>query len=315
MKKIFVLTAISITFLLSTYLFSQKQLSESVEIANPLKPEEQGSFLKQRNQIDSLRNSLITLTSALEKARKQPLPATPQYELEESSSPSGSKNSDWWLNSGGRLEILDGAGKTLQGILAESDKWRGEYRRNNPTDTDNGQRPQNIFRLVRRGAWGNLVQQTYFKINRLNLSDSPNRNASNGLFLFNRYQSGDDLYYTGIRVDGAVVIKKKLDGIYYTMAYDPIFTGSVYDQKSNPNLLPLDTWIGLRSEVINNPNGTVSINLYLDIGRTGNWVLALQTVDDGVNYGASPIVKPGLAGIRTDFMDVQFDNYSIRSVT
>lgn len=223
--------------------------------------------------------------------------------IEETGSMAESKNLNWWLNSGGQLKIVDDIGETVQNNLSADDRWHKEYSRNNSTDTDNGTHPQNIFRLVQRGLWNNLAQQAYFQINKLNLSKSPNRNDSNGLFLFNRYQSGDNLYYTGIRVDGAVVIKKKMDGIYYTMAYKKII-----------NKLPLNSWIGLRSEVTNNPNNTVTIKLYTDFNHVGNWTLVLQAVDDGVNYGGSPIAEAGFAGIRTDFMDVKFDDYSIREI-
>ena len=39
------------------------------------------------------------------------------------------------------------------------------------------------------------------------------------MLLFNRYQDGQTLYYGGVRVDGAAVIKKKLAGVYTTLAY------------------------------------------------------------------------------------------------
>jgi hypothetical protein len=310
MKRILNITVIISLILFTLFLTNRKQFV-NLEDAVP-GTEERGSFLKEENRLGDLQNSLANLLGALRQAERRD--SSPIKQIEETGSISASRDSNWWLNSGGRISTLGSLGKTIQGRLDERDKWHREYLRNNPLDTDNGDHPQNIFRLVQRGSWGNLIQQSYFQINKLNLSSSPNRNASNGLFLFNRYQSGDDLYYTGIRVDGAVVIKKKLHGIYYTMAYKPIFDGPKYDVKNNPNLLPLNTWIGLRSEITNNQNGTVNIKLYTDINRTGNWTLALQAVDDGVNYGAAPITKPGFAGIRTDFMDVEFDGYSIRSV-
>jgi len=223
----------------------------------------------------------------------------------------GDKN--WWVNSGAWFISSSDTGKTVQGDLDKTDRWYTLYLQNNPIDTDNGFHPQNIFRLVQRGQWTNFVQQVYFKINKINLSDSQNRNASNGLFLFNRYQSGDNLYYTGIRVDGAAVIKKKINGTYYTMAYKQIFPGAKYDRTINPNLLPLNSWLGLKSEVVTNSNNTVSVKLYTDIDKTGNWTLVLESIDDNSKYGGAAILNAGYAGIRTDFMDVEFSEYRISS--
>lgn len=311
MKKILIIIFTIGILVVELYLVNYRVVTRSESATNVSKTEEGGSFLKEEEQLNSLQNSLASILAILGRIEKES--SSNSGSLEESNSMNTSTSRDWWLNSGGRFSTNGNLGKTVQGNLEENDRWKRAYLRNNPVDTDDGLHPQNIFRLVQRGSWDNLVQQSYFKINKLNLSQSPNRNASNGLFLFNRYQSGDNLYYTGIRVDGAVVIKKKLNGTYYTMAYKKIFNTADYHPQNNPNLLPLNTWIGLRSEIINNPNGTVDIKLYTDIGRTGTWTLALQAVDDGVNYGAAPIIKPGFAGIRTDFMDAEFDAYSIRS--
>jgi len=108
----------------------------------------------------------------------------------------------WWVNSGAYLKMLGGTGHTNEGTLPLTDRWRVIYAANNPTDTDNGAHPQNIFRLVTRNTWQNAQEEAYFKITADNLSASPNRNASNGILFFNRYQDGNNLYYTGIRVDG-----------------------------------------------------------------------------------------------------------------
>lgn len=97
------------------------------------------------------------------------------------------------------------------------------------------------------------------------------------------------------------------------MAQEPLYPGK-YDRRSNPNLLPMDTWIGLRSEVLDNPNGTVSIKVYQDKNRSGDWQLILTATDDGKRYGGAAIKNEGYAGIRTDFMDVEFDDYKIEEL-
>lgn len=234
--------------------------------------------------------------------------------IEEKSALSESPDSHWWVNSGAWLSAALGIASTPSGNLDEINPWRVRYMRNNPRDTDDGLHPQNIFRLVETNIWNNFRQAMYFKINALNQSLSPNRNASNGLFLFNRYQTGDNLYYTGLRVDGAAVIKKKINGKYFTLAYKSVFSGAPYDRQINPILLPKNTWLGLRSEVVTNPDQSVIIRFYVDIGKTGSWKLVLEAVDDGKQFGGAPLLSAGYTGIRTDFMDVEFSDYKIEAI-
>lgn len=235
--------------------------------------------------------------------------------VQETGSINESSNTNWWVNSGAWMQATGGFGQTLQGNLPALDPWRLDYGLSNPDDTENGYQPQNIFRLVQRGQWTNFTQEAFFRIQKMNFSSSPNRNASNGMLLFNRYVNGDNLYYTGIRVDGAAVIKKKINGTYYTMAYKQVFPGPTYNRDSVPNILPLNTWIGLRSVLKTNTDGTVTVELWLDNGRTGTWTLAVSSVDNNSSFGGKAITSSGNAGIRTDFMDVQFDDYSIRSTS
>lgn len=230
--------------------------------------------------------------------------------LEEAGSMGASSSPYWWLSSGGRF-VLDGLGETLHGALPGNDYWRLYYAATSPVDTDSGFHPQNLFRLVTRSQWGSFRQQVSFRIDRDNLSASPNRNASNGVFLMNRYQSGASLYYTGVRVDGAVVVKKKKAGTYYTLAYAAAFPGT-YDRDSNPSLLPKGVWMGITSEVLNKPDGSVRIRLHLDRGD-GVWRLMLDVVDHG-QLGGAPLPQHGYAGLRTDFMDVAFESYLAKTL-
>ena len=230
--------------------------------------------------------------------------------LVEAPSEGQSTSGYWWVNSGARMYLVDGVGKTVTGSLPDNDYWRKLYSSSNPTDTDNGYHPQNIFRLVGRSSWENFRQEAYFKIAKDNLSNSSNRNASNGILFFNRYKDGNNLYYTGLRVDGYAIIKKKINGTYATLAQVKVFPGT-YNRDSNPDLMPKNTVIGLRSEV-STVDGKVSIKVYTDIGQTGVWKLVAQAVDDGTK---GPVIKgAGFGGIRTDFMDVSFDQYKISNI-
>jgi hypothetical protein len=233
-----------------------------------------------------------------------------QLTIEENGSMYESGTDTWWVNSGGRMIIENGTGKTIQGDLPASDFQRQKYEKMNPEETDNGLHPQNIFRLVTKSKWLDFQQEVHFKINTYYKSNSIHRMASNGVLLFNHYLDGDNLYYVGIRVDGSAIVKKKKDGVYYTMESKRVFPGK-YDTEKNPNLLPLNTRIGLRSEISNQIDGTVSIKLFVDRQNTGKWELVINTIDDGKTFGGSVIASEGYAGIRTDFMDAEFEDYSI----
>lgn len=233
--------------------------------------------------------------------------------LQEASDALLSKNSTWWVNSGGLFYPSATGGRTNRGELPETSYWRLAYFAANPTDTDNGYHPQNIFRLVSRAKRAEIAQQAYFTISKYHVSDSPNRNESNGILFFNRYVDSNNLYYVGLRVDGYAVIKKKKNGVYYTLAYKRVLPSEagIYHRSSNPNLLWMNTPIGLRSEVRTFSRGRVGIRLFMDKGKTGVWTRMADVIDDGISYGGAAILDAGSGGVRTDFMDVSFEDYKM----
>lgn len=236
--------------------------------------------------------------------------------LNEAGSMQESTSPYWWLNSGGELIMLSGAGETMQGDAPPSNRWRITYALSNPLDTDGGLHPQNLFRLVSKSTWENTSVEGHFYIAADQLSASPNRNQSNGLLLMNRYSGdGQTLYYAGLRVDGTAVIKKKYKGAYYTLAQTQVFPGTYSISAAtgtSQDLLPHKQWIGLRSSTLTNLDGSVTITLYQQ-SQNGSWVKLLQTTDTGdARAGKTPpIVGAHYIGIRTDFMDVQFSNIRI----
>lgn len=220
---------------------------------------------------------------------------------------SESNDKNWWVNSGAYFHRSGGIGMTVQGELADQDQWRLLYAESNPVDTDGGYHPQNLLRLVTRSKFKNFTQQVYFNIEQVNLSDSPNRNESNGVLFFHRYRDGNNLYYAGIRVDGHAVIKKKLNGQYSTLNSVGIYPGN-YDRVFKPNLIPTRQWIGLRTVISDRSYGKVAIALYLKDDLLGpDWTKVLEVEDTG--FSGAPLLKEGYAGIRTDFMDIRFKDY------
>ncbi|QQG38393.1 MAG: hypothetical protein HYS26_02495 [Candidatus Kaiserbacteria bacterium] len=233
--------------------------------------------------------------------------------LQEAGSMQESTSPYWWLDSGGKLLLQSGLGSTVQGELPSLDKWRLAYLKSNPVDTDQGYHPQNLLRLLTKQKGDNIRSQAQFKIVKDNFSASPNRNASNGLLLMMRYQDYKTLYYAGIRVDGTAVIKKKYNGTYYTMAQKSIFPGT-YVPGGSVNLLPHGEWIGLRSETFTNADGSVTVRLFMQRAGQSTWTKLLEVRDSGQYGGTQPIRAAGYTGIRTDFMDVQFDTFRAEAI-
>lgn len=233
--------------------------------------------------------------------------------LQEAGNESESTSPYWYLNSGGRLLIDRGIGATIQGSVSWGDRWHDAYARTNPLDTDGGAHPQNIFRLVTKRTWSDVSEEVWFRITADNFSSSPNRNQSNGLLLMSRYVDHDNLYYAGIRVDGTAVIKKKYAGVYYTMVQVPFFAGA-YSEAAQANLLPHGAWLGLRAITETGASGAVAVRFYYRPAGAARWTLAAFATDRGQFGGTPPITERGAAGVRTDFMDVEFKDIRIEEL-
>jgi hypothetical protein len=231
------------------------------------------------------------------------------FVLEEAGSMSESANPFWWLNSGGYFTVNNGYGRSIWKELDSNDRWYKAYAKANPLDTERGSRPQNIFRLIAKKSGLHIKQEAHFVVMDYFESASPNRAGHNGIHLFSRYSNGNNTYYSGIRVDGRAVIKKKAKGVYYTLAQSKVIGGD-FDRKLNPSLLPARSIIGLRSQVRERPDGSVRLSLELDIGGNEKWQEAVTVVDDG-KFGGPPLTR-GFGGIRTDFMDILVFGYKLQ---
>jgi hypothetical protein len=219
----------------------------------------------------------------------------------------------FWISSGGRMSIANGIGQTIQGYLPTGDLDQVNYALVNPLDTGNGHYPQNTFRLITRSLWGNAEEEVKFKITKTNLTNTPNRDGYSGIFLYSRYNDKDDLYYAGVRQDGLAIIKKKIGSVYHSLIYKQAFGYiSAYDKNSNPNLMPENQWMGLKLKTTNNADGSVHLELLIDKQGNGVWTSLLVYNDKGV--GGTPFRDSGYGGIRTDYMDVQFDNFKIKAL-
>lgn len=229
--------------------------------------------------------------------------------LNESATADQSGSPYWWVSSGGQLVVKSGTGQSLQGNIPPSNKWNLAYAKSNPIETDNGSHPQNLFSMFARTKILDSDQSTSVKINQDNLTNFANRNPWNGVFLVSRWQDNNNFYYSGIRADGHAIIKKKINGVYKTLSETTLLSGT-WDAKSNPDLIPQNTWIKIRNVTYTDSNGLTHIQLYTDLNLSGNWKLVADVTDN-----TTSIKSPGLSGIRSDFMDVEIDNYSLTTVT
>lgn len=247
-------------------------------------------------------------SKAVEVVKISPRPFYGNVSIEETGNDNIPGNTFFWLNSGGRINIVNDVAYTLQGDLVSSDRWYKLYLKSNPLDTDKGLHPQNLLRLITLSTWTDSTQEMSVNLKKYNVSASPNRNASNGVLFFSRLKDSNNLYYAGIRVDGTVVIKKKKKGVYYTLAQKAILSG-VYDLNKNPNLIPLNTWIGMKL-ITKNKDNAVLLTLYVDLGKGSGYEKVLETADTGLQ-GGEPFLGKGKGGIRGDFLDLVMKNYTI----
>ena len=157
----------------------------------------------------------------------------------------------------------------------------------------------NIFRLLTR-AEDNGDVTFGFRLRVLRFTSDRTSSADNwdGVHVFVRYQNPALLYYVSVsRRDGTVAIKKKIlggdtnGGTYYTLA-----TGTAP--------LRFGSWEAIRVSSRNNSDGSVTIKLFID-GRL------LMTGRDTGAGDSPPITQPGRIGIRGDYAEFEFDDFSV----
>lgn len=230
------------------------------------------------------------------------------FVLVEASALDKSTSPDLWLNSGAYFYVLgEGSAHTQFGPLPENSYWHQAYINHNSGSTANGFYPQNIFRLITRTYWRNFTQELGFNIVTTNNTDTEYQNESNGVLLFMRYLDSNNLYYAGLRVDGAFVIKRKREGNYETLAYRKYFPGE-YDASLKNSLIPSDKWHYIKTSIKNNSVGSPQITLYYKESLSDPWQEVLYVVDTS----PQAITSEASAGIRTDFMDVSFRDYKLK---
>jgi hypothetical protein len=171
--------------------------------------------------------------------------------------------------------------EVTSGTLTSKYVGTSQYRRGK-TDTYN-------FRMLLQGlSNGQRIKWTSQAVESRFYIDSWQSTSQNwqGVHLFARYRTENDLYVASLREDGTVVIKRKLCGVY---SEPPLATGVLKDADGNPRPFNTKQWYTLTFSAIGN-----QLKFYVDD------VLQLSATDGAFSWGTM--------GIRTDYANVYFDD-------
>ncbi len=169
--------------------------------------------------------------------------------------------------------------EVTSGTLTSRYLSNGAYRRAKTEDYN--------FRMLIQGLYdGSRIKWTNHALESRFYVDSwqTSTDAWQGVHLFTRYRTENDLYVVSLRNDGTVYMKKKLCGTYTTLA-----NGVLKDQAGNPKPFNTKQWYKLTVVSIGN-----HIDFYVD------QVLQLSVIDGTFSWGT--------AGIRTDYANVYLDD-------
>lgn len=100
------------------------------------------------------------------------------------------------------------------------------------------------------------------------------------------------------------MIKKKENGIYSTLAY-----ASLFSPEEDGNAIPENEWLTLTMHTENTASNTVHIAVVFSKDGSESRIEALDTPREG-----SPLFERSHNGIRSDFFDAEFSDYSVEEL-
>jgi hypothetical protein len=175
--------------------------------------------------------------------------------------------------------------------------WTGVPDRGDPGPRSAPVTDSSVFRVVtRRADFQDVTVSFSLLVQRfMTVAGSP---GFQGVHVFMRYQHPDLLYVLSVdRRDGVIVIKKKVPGgttaggTYYTLA-------SVHGRTVTGR------WEQVRASAVN-----VGEGVELDVWLNGQ--LRLKALDNGVG-DTPPITQPGRVGLRGDYTEFKFDDFTVQ---
>lgn len=189
-----------------------------------------------------------------------------------------------WVVTSGSLFVQDHAG------------WTGVPDRGDPGPRSATVNDSSVFRVVtRRTDFQNVTVSFSLLVQRfLAGAGSP---GFQGVHVFLRYQSPQLLYVLSVdRRDGVMVIKKKVPG-------GPSAGGTYYTLAMVHGHAVSGRWEQVRASAVNVSEG-VELKVWL------NGQLRLKALDNGMGDTA-PINQPGRVGVRGDYTEFKFDNFTV----
>lgn len=204
-------------------------------------------------------------------------------------SPSAVHSPDWDMTSGS-LFIENGFA------------YSGVPDGNSPGPTSSTYTGSSVFRLnTKRFDFGSVSVRFDLRIDALSSTSRTPAVAWDGIHVFMRYQSEEQLYYASVdRRDGTVVIKKKCAG-------GPTNGGTYYTLGSRSGFpIQFGAWENVGADIVDNTDGSVTLRLW----RNGS--MLLEVVDRGT--GCAPLTGTGATGIRGDNAEFYFDGFIVEAI-
>lgn len=201
--------------------------------------------------------------------------------------------------------------------------WSGIPDSCGPNATSSNCTDSNVFRLNTKATFaGNTKVSLAIRQNK-DIHD-PNCESSgicwHGAHIWLRYVNQYNLYYASIqRSDGKVVIKRKVpcgsdnSGTYFELS------------SYIPHDWAVGVWKHYSTTVANNADGSVTIKLYDDDqsttvpvatgtdrgGNNPNWSSSCTTDGHYASQAYKPITQAGSVGVRADYANFNFDNFTV----
>ncbi len=182
----------------------------------------------------------------------------------------------------------------------------------------------NVFRLNTKQNFSGNVKVSVALRNNTDIHDSncsSNDTCWHGVHIWMRYQTQYDLYYVSInRADNQVVIKRKVP-------CGPDNQGTYIVLSQATHAWTVGSWQHLSMTIQTNGDGSVTLKLYDDDidpntpitqgtdsgGTNQNWTPGCTTQGHYPTAQYPPITAAGVVGVRGDYDNFNFDNFTVTS--
>jgi hypothetical protein len=223
----------------------------------------------------------------------------------------GINSPDWVMTSGSLFRQISTA-------------WTGNPDSCAPDKYSSSCTDSNVFRLNTKQNFSGNVKVSLALRNNSDIHDSncnSNDTCWHGVHIWMRYQTQYDLYYVSInRADNQVVIKRKVP-------CGPDNQGTYIVLSQATHAWTVGGWQHFSMTIQTNGDGSVTLKLYDDDidpntpitqgtdsgGTNQNWTAGCTTQGHYPTAHYPPITAAGAVGVRGDFDNFNFDNFTVSS--